>query len=719
MITIGYSTRTSNPTLQDYFKKSCGLKTAEVIEVINNGEKSLSQVYNEIIDISSNNILVLCHDDIKLETGWGKKLLNDFEENPDFSIIGKAGSCYFPESGVYWEKMNQTMVGQVYHHPDGQKKWLSKYSPKLPFLIPVVTIDGLFISFDKTKINHKFDETIGKFHFYDHGFCIPNYLDGVKIGVTSSFEITHQSIGQPNNEFFISKDQFIKKYESNLPIQLKPKIPFSINRTENINVKNNKVAVIIPVNNNQKSLNKIIDNLIEKCDSELFDIFVVDYSNEKEITNSVIDFVGNYKNVFIKSSDSKIINEVFDELSYDQDLNDYNFLLLMRDNLLLINDVIGGMVNVFKKNPMAGTVSCRIHNYDNTIKYEGILVKENNLVVRNKENYYNFSTTLQEVDGNSSIMTMYRRDTFLKNGGFRQNNINGHDDIQYSLNLKNKKFKNLVDGSLVCKIIEENKSNQKIKILTGFSEKGGSTFAFINLTNELNKNGYDCTLYGPHKWHLDKCNSDLLLNLSFESDDIVITHFLNLQSRPEVKKVILSCHEKNLFEVGKVNQYWDKVVFLNEEHRNYHKDYTGPYTIIPNLTQNLNKKEKPELEKVAGIIGSFDYNKQTHVSIQKAISDGCEKIYLFGEPKTKYFDDYVKPMCNDKVILKGFMDDKQKMYDMIGVVYNSSLSEVASLVKDECELTGTKFIGVNSTSHNNLKLPNQEIIDKWIKNFNE
>ena len=26
------------------------------------------------------------------------------------------------------------------------------------------------------KIKHNFDETIGKFHFYDHLFCVPNYL---------------------------------------------------------------------------------------------------------------------------------------------------------------------------------------------------------------------------------------------------------------------------------------------------------------------------------------------------------------------------------------------------------------------------------------------------------------------------------------------------------------------------------------------------------------
>jgi hypothetical protein len=37
----------------------------------------------------------------------------------------------------------------------------------------------LFMVFDKNKIKHKFDQSYGKFHFYDHGFCTPNYIDGV------------------------------------------------------------------------------------------------------------------------------------------------------------------------------------------------------------------------------------------------------------------------------------------------------------------------------------------------------------------------------------------------------------------------------------------------------------------------------------------------------------------------------------------------------------
>jgi hypothetical protein len=260
-----------------------------------------------------------------------------------------------------------------------------------------------------------------------------------------------------------------------------------------------------------------------------------------------------------------------------------------------------------------------------------------------------------------------------------------------------------------------------IKIVSGWSDKGGSTNVFIELTNELNKRGIDTTFYGPHPWHLTKCKAALLdSNLKINQDDILICHFLQLPNRPNAKKVILSCHEKNLFEVGKIKQYWDKVVFLNDKHQEYHGEYTGDFSIIPNLKPNLVKKEKEELKKIAGIIGSFDENKQTHVSIKRALADNCEKVYLFGQPQGEYFERYVKPLCdNETVIIKGFLENKQEMYDMIGCVYHSSKSEVACLVKDECYLTNTEFYGNENTNHEVSTLTNGEIINKWIDLFNK
>jgi hypothetical protein len=59
------------------------------------------------------------------------------------------------------------------------------------------------------------------------------------------------------------------------------------------------------------------------------------------------------------------------------------------------------------------------------------------------------------------------------------------------------------------------------------------------------------------------------------------------------------------------------------------------------------------------------------------------------------------------------------MYDMIGRVYQSSLSECASLVKDECFITQTEFYGNQNINHDTTNLNNNEILNKWIKLFTE
>ena len=62
-----------------------------------------------------------------------------------------------------------------------------------------------------------------------------------------------------------------------------------------------------------------------------------------------------------------------------------------------------------------------------------------------------------------------------------------------------------------------------------------------------------------------------------------------------------------------------------------------------------------------------------------------------------------------------FISNKQKIYDEVEAVYLSSHSEVASLVKDECETTGTKFYGSKATEHDVINLTNDEIIKEWVK----
>ena len=151
MLTVGYSTRNHKPEFIDYLKKSSGYKKIHVIEKINNGEKSLAQTYNEILDESETDIVLLCHDDIYFETNsWYSKLIKHFEKS-EYGIIGMAGTTSMPSSGKWWEDRKK-MIGIV-NHESGGKKWESKYSESLGNgITPVIVLDGLFLAISKNKI---------------------------------------------------------------------------------------------------------------------------------------------------------------------------------------------------------------------------------------------------------------------------------------------------------------------------------------------------------------------------------------------------------------------------------------------------------------------------------------------------------------------------------------------------------------------------------------
>ena len=220
MITIGYSTRTSNPKFIEYLKKSSGNKKIEVIEKINNGEKSLSQVYNEILDEANTDIVVLCHDDIYFDTtSWYYKLKTHFE-NSDYGILGVAGTTNMSETGRWWEtNRRKNMIGIV-NHESGGKKWTSKYSEDFGKSIrQTVIVDGLFIALSKSRIKNNFDEKFKGFHFYDLAFCFKNHLDGVKVGVITNIRLTHKSIGQTNEQWEENRIQFVETYKNNRIIE--------------------------------------------------------------------------------------------------------------------------------------------------------------------------------------------------------------------------------------------------------------------------------------------------------------------------------------------------------------------------------------------------------------------------------------------------------------------------------------------------------------------
>jgi hypothetical protein len=253
----------------------------------------------------------------------------------------------------------------------------------------------------------------------------------------------------------------------------------------------------------------------------------------------------------------------------------------------------------------------------------------------------------------------------------------------------------------------------KIKLISSWTRPGGGTVAHINLTNLLNDNGFDCTFYGPHEWHLNQCKGALLKDIIIEPTDTIISHFIQISPDVKFKKHILYCHEKDLFPLQKMNLFqYTLIVFVSNAQKQWHS-VNHPSVIIPPLVKKINWTNPNN--GVAGVIGSIDKNKQTHESIQRAIRHGFSTVKLFGETNDRmYFTQQVEPLLHggSDVRLVGHEDDHEAMYGLISAVYHSSLSETFGLVEAECKLAGIPF---NGPTNNQEILDEKEILDRWKK----
>jgi len=221
-IVVVFSSHQSDEVNQNFINhihKTIGVKH-KIICYPNFNQFSLTEVYNKAINEHNNDtgIMVFLHYDLTIKTqNWGKILLGKFN-NTDFDIIGVAGTTYLHDDGVWWHDRSK-MLGIVEHCNEIQT-WVSEYSPQRRGVItPVISIDGLFMAINCNNIKNQFDEEFKGYHMYDLSLCIPNYLDGCNIGVTTDIRISHQSVGKTNQEWENNRMQFVQKYHHDLPIR--------------------------------------------------------------------------------------------------------------------------------------------------------------------------------------------------------------------------------------------------------------------------------------------------------------------------------------------------------------------------------------------------------------------------------------------------------------------------------------------------------------------
>ena len=217
-ISVVISTRKIDDNYLKHVEKMFSHPKTEVNIYENDGISSLTEIYNIGLKESKNEIVVFMHDDLILETSnMTPKIVKLFEKHPEYGLIGIAGTDKLT-SGRWWDN-RENMFGVVGHIHEG-KRHVNHYSKGVfnDVLKDVVVVDGLFFAVHKGRIKKGFNEQFEGFHFYDISFCIENFLEGVKIGLTTKLGVTHKSIGMVNKQWEKNKLFFEALFEKQLPL---------------------------------------------------------------------------------------------------------------------------------------------------------------------------------------------------------------------------------------------------------------------------------------------------------------------------------------------------------------------------------------------------------------------------------------------------------------------------------------------------------------------
>jgi GT2 family glycosyltransferase len=232
-----------------------------------------------------------------------------------------------------------------------------------------------------------------------------------------------------------------------------------------------KVAVIIPTKNKVDLLFNCLNSFIKNCVESNYEIFIADTGSDEEEKNKIKDYIKNneenikinlieyYYYNFAKINNDVVKNHVSDE---------FKFILFCNNDIVLLNNVLDGMLDIFKKNPKTGTVGARLHYGDNTIQHEGIVSILNSKNVfgvthMGLRSYHSKQINPKEVCGNTGALLMIRKNVFEKCGHFNENYISCFEDVELNYKCLINNFENYYDGNLVAYHFESQSRNEDPK----------------------------------------------------------------------------------------------------------------------------------------------------------------------------------------------------------------------------------------------------------------
>jgi tetratricopeptide (TPR) repeat protein len=178
--------------------------------------RSLSEGYTRGLQKAQADLLVFCHDDIRILSSDFSLRLRSYLESYD--LIGVAGSTQCSGPAALWGGPPASHGWICYR--EGEKRCVSVGSAWGPVVPEAQVLDGVFLAGHRRVFEQVgFDEiTFDGFHLYDMDFTWRAHLSGARLAICQDLMIEHASRGNFDATWARYADLFRRKF---------PEIPFA------------------------------------------------------------------------------------------------------------------------------------------------------------------------------------------------------------------------------------------------------------------------------------------------------------------------------------------------------------------------------------------------------------------------------------------------------------------------------------------------------------
>lgn len=211
------------------------------------------------------------------------------------------------------------------------------------------------------------------------------------------------------------------------------------------NTENDLVSIIILTYNNYEYNKKCIDGILDKTKYDNYEIIILDNNSNdgtvkwlQSLNNNKIKVIFNRKNSgYSKGCNKAVLNA-----------NGKYMVFLNNDTEIIDGDWINKFLSVYNNDFRVGIVGCKLLYDNNSIQHAGInieIIKNNhfNVVHRYRclNRDYALSNVIGEVDAVTGACLMIPKYLFDLVNGFNEDYLNGYEDIDMCLKIKEEGYK--------------------------------------------------------------------------------------------------------------------------------------------------------------------------------------------------------------------------------------------------------------------------------------